>query len=192
MVKRAFDATVVNSPTFTALEGFTGSSSPLRHINLNFNPTANGTIISQNDICVMWGIGNDVSEAYYDIGGKDAADVFLFSRANSGGTATFRCNDATNAGTANTNTIKHYAMSRGNALNYDSYINLVKSNKTIASTGLLNIDMGACCYNNVGTFAGCNKQLRYVFIFKYLTEAQVTIVTNAVETYLDSNEKGLM
>ena len=176
-----FDPTIVNSPGWVAYAGFTGAAT--KYIELNFNPTTNGTLVSQNNICMIWGVGTNVDETTYDVGGNDAA-VYFRHRARSSNFARMYCNDATAKTGANASSIKHYAMSRGVAANYDSYINLVKVNQVVASTGLVNISLLACGVNGNGSKVGCTKQLRYVFIFSYLTQAEVQAVMGIMNTYL--------
>lgn len=183
-----FDPTLVNSPGWVAYAGFTGEAT--KYVELNFNPTANGTLVSKNNICLMWGVGTNVNETAYDVGGNDAA-VYLRHRARASNFARMYCNDATAKTAANASSIAHYAMSRGLAANYDSYINLVKVNQVVASTGLINISLLACGANGNGTKAGCTKQLRYFFLFSYLTQAEVLAVIGIMEAYLDNYGTGL-
>ncbi len=190
-----FDPTLVNAPTWTQYAGFLGAATGTKYVKLNFNPTVNGTLVSQNSICVIIGIGNNVAESNrFDVGGVDAAGVSLiiYSRNTSDRFYT-RCNDA-NASQyiSNTTSIGHHAISRTVSTEYKVYKNQVAPvTKSIASTGLTNIELYACGYNNNGVVVPCNKQLRYVFVFSGLIQAEVQAVIGIMETYLDNYSTGL-
>jgi hypothetical protein len=178
-----FNPSIVSAPAFTAYEGYTGTVSGSKYINLNFNPTTNGTLVGQNNICVIFGIGNDVLENRLDFGALAGGVYFAGSSRYSDN---FRkwVNSGTYKNTANLNGKKHYAISRGVAANFNSYINLVKTNVNDASTGLINSTLYACGYNNGGAIAASNRQMRYCFMFSYLTEAEVQGVIGLTNTLL--------
>jgi len=179
------NATKQGTPAWAKYEGYTGDGGT-NYLKSNFNPTVDGDGIAQNDVCVLWGIGSDGFENKYDINGGAGATPSLSAMSRAAvSTGYFRpyCNDQTIQAIVNTNAIKHYALSRIVAGNYDAYINAAKTNLAISSTGLPNIDI---------TLILGVKQMRYFIISTYLTEAEVTIVRNAMEAYLDSYGKGLM
>ena len=185
-----FDPTLVNAPTWTQYAGFTGASTGTKYVRLNFIPSVNGTLIGQNNICIMWGVGNNIDESRYDVGGASAT-IALVGLSRTGNKFRSFCNDLTSKDNANTNSIAHYALSRGVSTGYDKHINLVKTAITQASVGSVTVELHACGYNFNGVATPCNRQLRYVFVFSYLTDAEVKAVIAIMETYLDNYTTGL-
>lgn len=183
-----FDPTLINSPAWTVYAGFMGDVA--KGVDLNFNPTVNGTLVSQNNICAIIGVGTDLDANLSEFGAYDGAVYFNIKGRRTNNLRT-RCNDATEQTVANVSSLKHITMSRGVAANYDIYLNLVKTNIVRASTGLINKTLYACGFNNNGALVACAKQLRYVFLFSYLTEAEVQGVIAIMEAYLDNYGTGL-
>ena len=175
-----FNSSLLNNPTFTAYQGFLNNSTTTSRIDLNFNPSTNGIGISQNNICVIMGLGTDLDEVSYDL--YSGATYIIRLRSRSANNTRSYINSSGYGTNANTNSIKHYAISRGNSANYDLYFNLTKATNTLVSTGLCNVSL----------YTGGNKQTRYVSLWSYLTEAEITIVINAIETCLDSLGTGLI
>jgi hypothetical protein len=189
-----FDATLVATPAFTAYEGFkadpAGSGSYLR---TGFNPTVNGTLVSQNSICLIYGLGDEADYIQSSFGALDGS-VYCRIREKSSNSARFYGPNSTGVSdVANTSSIKHYAVSRGSATAYDRYINKVKVTVNNNSVSLVNNEIGIGAYGTApDTFAASTHQVRYAFLFSYLTEAEVFAVIDLVEAYLDSYGKGLM
>ena len=184
--------TNVNGCAWDAYNGFTGQYAGGKYINLNFNPTVDGTIIGQNNICLIWGVGNDLAENYMDIGACDGTQYLAAYCRTAGGNANWRCNSSGSNNTVNANAIKHYAMSRNNSANFDSYLNLVKTNITRTSTGLVSKTLYACGHNNNDSAIASNKQLRYATIGSHLAEGEVQSAMTDEETYLDNYGTGLI
>jgi hypothetical protein len=188
------------NPTWTIYEGFTGGTRGERYnlINLNFNPSTDGTLVGQDNICVIIGVGSDIDTIYgadADFGGSSADDVSCLeinSRYYDQGY--FKANDATgNPVLYNTNGKKHYAISRGNGANYDAYINLVKTTITQASTGLVDAVLSACGSNYRNFWnQSSGRQVRYVLVFSHLIEAEALDVIGIMEAYLANYGKNLI
>jgi hypothetical protein len=177
-----FNPTLVNNPVFTAYEGFTGDSVNTRYIRSNFIPSVDGTIIGQDNICVIIGVGTDLEpvnwQNAYDFG---AGNLLIASRY--AGNTEFFCNSAA-ATVANTYGKKYFGMSRNNAVSFDSYQNLVETNCVKTSATLTNLEIYVCAINIGGTAYICNRQLRFAFLFSYLTEAEITGTMGIMNTYL--------
>lgn len=187
-----FNPTAVNNPTWAQYEGYTADIAATRYLRSNFRLGVDDTIIGVNDICGIIGIGSNVAVDSWVFGCRSNATGWfnIFLRAAD---VRYRCNDLTYVDIANANKKKHYAISRGNAGNYDSYINLTRTNNVIASTGYPapwnEIWIGAS--NEAGpTYS--SQQIRYAWISSYLTEAEVGTVINAIETCLDALGTGLI
>jgi hypothetical protein len=186
-----FDPTLTNSPTWTIYAGFTGAVTGSKYVRLNFIPSSDGTLIGRDNICLIIGVGNDLAETLVDVGVYDGTQSLAIISRSATGNANYNCNTATATNAANANGKKHFAVSRGLAANYDSYQNLVKTNIVRASTALVTKTLYACARNNNGAVAVSNRQLRYVFLFSYLTEVEVDAVIGIMETYLDNYGTGL-
>lgn len=186
-----FNPSETNAPTWTQYEGFTGESAGSKYIKLNFIPSSDGTLIGTDNICVIIGVGNDVSESLMDVGVYDGTQSLAIISRSATNNANFNCNSATATNAANANGKKHFAVSRGVGANYDSYQNLVKTNIVRASTALVTKTLYACGRNNNGSAAASNRQLRYVFLFSYLTEAEVNAVIGLTNTLLAAHGKNL-
>ncbi len=186
-----FNPSKSGSPAWEAYKGYTGSSG--NFIKNNFIPSTNGTLIGQDNICTIIGLGTDLSDNKPDFGVRDGSTVSLLLWANypAYGLIT-RCNSTSEQYLTNTNSIKHYTMSRNNSTNYDRYVNLSKVNLTSASTGLPSKELYTCALNDNGSASSGSRQVRYVFVFSYLTEAEVTGVINLTEAYLDNYGAGLI
>jgi hypothetical protein len=142
----------------------------------------------------MWGVGTDSADDNSDVGviSTGVASLFAISR-HSSGSFFGRCNSNTSKSVTNANSIKHYAISRGGAASYDRYFNLTKTTISDASTGLPIHEMYGCGRNTDGTSVSRNnRQLRYIFLFSYLSESEVQAVMNITEAYLDNYGKGLL
>jgi hypothetical protein len=191
----AHNPTLVNAPTFTAYSGFKGIVAGNRYGRLHFIPSTDATVIGQDNICMMVGVGDDVTEDSYDVGVTDLASNNLFIISKWGGTTAYYCaNNSGLQGIANANSKKHYAISRTAGAGYDSYIQAAKSAIVRASTGLPDKELFFCCFNNgVGAPTSISTRgIRYVFLFSYLTEAEIAGVRTLTEAYLDNYGTGLI
>lgn len=186
-----FDPTVYGSPVFTQYGGYTGGAG---WVELNFIPSTNGTLIGQNNICVMIGVADDVAENANDFGAAGASyagGLFIQSR-NASNLMSSRCNNLNSTTKANASSIAHYAISRNSSTSYDYYINSTKYTATVTSDALCAKTLVACGFNYNGSVTMNTKRIPYVFLFSYLTETEITGVRTIMETYLDSYSKGLI
>ena len=85
------------------------------------------------------------------------------------------------ANRANTNSAKYFAMSRTASTKFDSYINLTKT-ELWRDTDALPSNSLFACGSDPGTINA--KTLRFVFLFSYLTEAEVLDVIDITNDYL--------
>jgi len=184
-----FNPSLVLAPAWVQYEGYTGAAG--NYINLNFNCATQGTIIGQNNICLLIGVGNNVSEVRYDVGAIDAAKGLYIRSKHTTNISVFSCNSGL-VTDPNTNGKKHFGVSRTVGANFDSYQNKVRVNKAAASVGLVNMEMYACAYNNNGVPQNSTRQLRYAMLFSYLAEAEVFAVIDIMEAYLDNYGTGLI
>ena len=65
------------------------------------------------------------------------------------------------------------------------------TNTNINSTGVKNGNMYILCYNNYTKYFS-TKQLSFVYVGRSLNQEEVTILTDAFKSYMDSNGKGVI
>jgi len=172
----------INSPVFTKYEGWAGKSTGL--IKLNYNPSVSKVKVGQNNICLLIGVGGNLSTATDDVGGYDASNNRLGLRARLGANAYFKCNNTVVKSIANSFGVKYYGVSRNNASTYDAYLNKAKTVVTAASSALPNVDLYACGSNENGTIKVSGNPLRFVFKFSYLTQAEIEDVWDITDELL--------
>ena len=140
-------------------------------------------------------MGNDINETQNCFGGSGTAidlpnTSIQFSPRN-GGVFYCACN-TTWTSTANANSKKHFALSKNNGANFDSYQNLVKTNIIKASAGFCHKELLICGLTLGAGIQVSNNQLRYAFLFSYLTETEVQGIINLTEALLDTLGTGLI
>jgi|GEM_PF-4932345 hypothetical protein len=189
-----FDPTEVNTPVFDAYEGFKGVSATNSCLKLNFNPSTQATKVGQDDACAIIGVGDDLDEENAVDFGSTRFRINA-KKTSVNGYETSLSEFYTN-GNWNSNTKKHYAISRNNGANYDIYINRSKFNVEHATNTVssgLGTDMYACAFGYLGSPSNYNnKHLRYAIVCSYLTPAEVRAVMDIMEEYLQAVGTGLV
>ncbi len=182
----------INTPAFVAYEGYKGSTATSSCIDALFQANIHAAVSSQNSICMITGVGDNMSEDIEDVGVKDANNMwlsvgskFVDGYSYHGACAGTRDTVASSPGKA------HFAVSRGSATHIDCYQNLTKTTKARNSAAFIVRKIFACGYNNNNIPVPNNKTIRYLFLFSYLTETEVQGVINITEEYLQSVGTGL-
>ena len=118
-----FDATAVNSPTFTVDEGFNGNGTT-SEIDSGFNPSTAGGGFTQNSAHIgIWSLTDLAASSHPDMGTDNAsANIYINSRAPAN-QAAFLVNTATNLLIPSTNSAAHFVGSRTGATTVAGYIN---------------------------------------------------------------------
>lgn len=186
-----FNPSAVNAPAWAQYQGYTGDSVNVRYVRSNFIPSSDGTLIGQDNICAIIGVGIDQTTGNYSFG-VYASSKFCIKARSAANQSLFYCNDGTQKTSVNTNGKKYYTISRGASNNYDSYISLEKTNRVVDSIGLPNYGLLSCGYSSYGTPQPSGDQFRFALLSSYLTESEVTNTINAIETCLDALGTGLM
>ncbi len=183
-----YNPSSVGEARFEAYAGIRGTGNPVSCINLNYTPSTDAVLTSQNNFCAIIGIGSDSQSSYMDFGSNTtsptASGIFLTGRHPTGDLAYYRMNNNTSTPLGDTNSIKYLAASRGSVATYDIYLNKSKTIVTSNSTGFTNQMLYVCGYNNNGTIRSTDKRIRFAFIFSYLTEAEINDVIDVMEKYL--------
>jgi hypothetical protein len=179
-----------NSPTFTSLEGFTGNGSSM-FLQTGFSPKG-ATNYAQDDACFGIYVRTNVDEAKDDCGMNFSGGAYI--RTRDSGNATLQINSSTSTTTANTDSRGMFTGVRADSANHILYINKVADQQAAASVALVDgIMIVLASANSAGTAQNLSsKQISFFFAGKALSAAKVTILTDAIETYMDSNGKGVI
>ena len=187
-----FDPAPVNAPAFTAYEGYQGNAAGGKCVRLHFNPTTDGTLVAQDNICAIIGIGDSVDENLYDFGGGAGASCYFLLKSKNGVTAATFCNNTTEGNTVAANIKNIYGMSRGAGASFNHLVGLKYSNIATASTALVNFELYACGWNSNGTITPNNRQTRFAGVFSYLTKIEMRKLVGIIEEYLDNYNKRIL
>lgn len=189
-VKRAHDGTAVNSPTFTALEGFAGDGLT-SYLNSNYNPTTHRVNYSQNSASV--GIYKRAGTSL--IAGtnnfiNNSNNVLIQSTGSYVKINRFSWWVAT--GGSDLNGIHILTRTASNNENY--YQNGTKYSVTANSlTGVpnLNLFIGAAD-SGAGAISFSVGQASLFFAGKLVTDANESVIRTAFEAYMDANGRGVI
>jgi len=202
LVKRSHDATKVNSPAFTAWEGFTGNGSD-NCINTNWNGrTSDAVVYTLNS--ASFGIyyrTNTVGTAYESNGcysttaDGGTANRIRIDRDNNYSNSYYCAVNGTYATASSTDRLNGmYIASRTASNVVKLYVNnIAKVNATTASTKIPNQNVHVLALlTNGGSLALYeNDQISLAFLGKGLSAAEERKVTNCFEYYMILNDKGL-
>lgn len=198
LVKRAHDATAVNSPQFTALEGFTGNGIS-SYLNLNYNPSAHSIRFTLNNNAIGVYSRSDTNNSSAACGGYDEANsCYLILRNQDRFQARINNPDSTRLDQATLDSLGMHIGTRNSNLvsSYRGYKNKTTLSNTTGvsnTTTLLNLNMYSLGFNNQGNIASATaRQQSFEFWGRYISEAERNIIVDAFETYMDSNGKGVI
>lgn len=192
LVKRSFDCTKINSPSFTQYEGYSGDAN-VKCITTNFTPSTNAVAASQDNN--GFGVYIRTSRAYSGLkrhgaySGSTYTYVYPLATASSA--------RSTNNGSS-TNSSYSTSVSRGltSSLRYGSDGFYTARNKSIGtmlssvSTGMVAVKMWYMAANGLGTYD--EAQIAWGWYGKALSQAELNVLFDAVETYLDARGKGVV
>lgn len=177
----SYNPTIYHSAVFTAYKGYIGNSAGAKLIFTNFVPSTNGTgFLGQDDMCVIIGQNDEVTENFRDFGSQTSAYTTL-SAKRTGNLFEVGLNSATYVQRGMSVYSKRYmAMSRLNATQVDTYLDCVKSTIALNSSALSSDFQQGSGYGG----AGNNKTTSFILIFKGLTESEVKGVIKICDKYL--------
>jgi len=201
LVKNANHSTAINSPIFTQFEGFTGNASDM-YINTNYTPSTEAVNLTLNSGAfgvysrkeVALGtksvFGGD-SGSLISIGLQSKVSATIMRYVVNGGRLNNSAGNSTVTETVNTGM---HIVSRVASTSVNYYRNKVKySMFTSTSVGLYNAKLFILASSLATTpLAFTDEQVSFVFVSKGLTQSQIDTVTNAIETYMDANGKGII
>lgn len=191
-VKEWTNATAYNDPTFTALEGFTGDGSTT-YIDCNWNPTtANKFSLTSASGGVY--IRNDVAENKYVFGVWDGVNGFNLSPQWSDNNSYFRANSS-GSGTGTPGSSQGlFIVNKLVSADNDLYRNGSRiADDSDVGTSVVDYNMYVLAQNGSGSpLQEATNQVSLFFCGQGLSSTEISDITNAVETYMDSNGKGVI
>jgi hypothetical protein len=179
-------ASLVNTPSFTSNEGFTGNGTNAA-INLNYNPRADGLNYAVGDGCIAIFSGTSA-----------AADVVYLGAATSGGFETVMIQPAfsgtTMASRFNSNDVAtwdhgqdadgFFALNQPVTGEWDMYANNSNTNTVTATSDAPDEDIHVFAFNVGGTLQNfAASQVRLVWIGDALSATQIRALENIFNWY---------
>lgn len=196
MVKRAHDATAVNSPTFTPYEGWQGDGIS-SYIDTNYNPSTQADNYALDDCA--FGVYCRTARAADDnkyhgvVLGSNYTQIMLH-RATSNSVRGW-VNTAVSAGTVDhtvSNTLGMSIIGRSAANSCYASRNKSISSGTGVSNGIPNDYIYLLARNAGGARGFDNVQISFAFAGKYLDSTSVGYLTDDFEALMDANGKGVI
>jgi len=183
LAKNAHHLSITGSPAFTQYEGWTGTVAAGNYLSSDYQPSINAVRYGLNDCAI--GMYNRTAGATSIYGGYMLWGASA-SMINSDPTYYSRCqvND-TSYGTANiSNAVGMRVTTRQSA---GSFFHNVNGSELQVSRSAVNLP-------NIAEYIGnqSNSQVAFVFASKGCSKAQITVIINAVEAYMDANGKGVL
>lgn len=190
LIKRSHDATAVNSPTFTAWEGYTGNGST-QYLNTNYNPNTQGVRFVQNSASLgvysrtnqvsnsieMGLVNSGIGETQINLSIRYTGDK-LYGRINTANADYSEYNNADSRG--------FFALSRTGSTEFNVYKNGAGvETQASTSTAIYSGNMFILAQNNGGNpnlFS--NKQIAFAFIGAGLDATEVRKVYNCIQAYM--------
>ncbi len=190
------NAIIINAPVFVAFEGFNGDGAT-KYINTNYNPNTEGVNYTLDDggfsIYSRTARGQHNSEWDYGIGIAPNYIGATFRRSTE--EVAVYANSATPFGTiANSSTLGLFTLQRNSNTEIQAFRNKANlGTDTHNSTAIPNGDLAICCFVINGT-PGNYSTIQYSMfaVHSKFTQTNVDDQTDAFETYMISNGKGVI
>jgi len=188
------DASAVSSPSWTSLEGYTGDG-VADYINTNFVPSTEGVNYATNDASAFMYIRNNVAEDMFDMSVIGSGDNKLICRARGSADQIFYGLNQTSGNTqtnADSRGLFYYERTASNST--EGFRNNVSlGTDATASSGRPNLAVYVLAQNNNGSPGSYSThQISIAGLGGSLTSGQRLTLMNAIETYMDSNSKGVI
>ena len=188
------DATIVNAPAFVAFEGFTGDGAT-SYINYNWNPS-DGTLFVQDSLCIAKYIRNNIQHTTYMFGSYNTGgpNLITLGPRNGSDNATVRIGTTSTATGGNADSRGIFHAIRASSASQQYYRNNSQiATDTDISSNVATLDFFGLGLNvNGGLNSPSLHQLSYAAFGEALDNTERGADQNAVETYMDSNGKGVI
>lgn len=194
IVKDSHHATLVGPPLFTQYEGFAGNGIS-DVISSNYNPFSDTDNFLQNDAAIgAYSRTNNV-EGGSLFGARSAAAQLQIRPRYQENSSAMMLNDTTFSTVTQNDSSGLHSISRIGASK--TYYHNTNSGitKSVASTALPNgnlILLAALSSDGITPSNLTTRQLAFFFVSKGITQSENDIIFNAIESYLDSNNKGVV
>ena len=194
LVKRLHDATAVNTPTFTALEGFLGDGAT-NYINTNYNPKTEGSnlVLNSASFGIYSRTDRDASTSkMHGVSGITESIHIIPLRA--AGSPRVYCNDNTLSNISATGTLGMTTTMRSNVTTKHGARNKTITNFAVNSVAIPDGNIYLLARNIIGTGVNNydNIQLSFAFTGRNLIQAELNTLFDAFEAYMDANGKGVI
>lgn len=182
----------VPNPVFVALEGFTSDGSN-GYINCNWNTNTDSVNFQQNGCSLGAYSRTNLNQGGYLLGSRNGPLTILNPR-NATSNYQIYVNTGTVDAAANADSTGLFIANRDAANNQDGYRNgVLVVNGVQVSTGVPNANLYVLCYNSSGSPTSfTTRQVSFAFAGASLDANDRTNLQNAIETYMDSNGKGVI
>lgn len=201
IVKDAHHLTLINSPLWTQFEGFKGNGSSMA-ISTNYDPGTNGVNVSRDSLAIGIYARTTTIGAYVISGVVDnnSNEISITPRLNydTVGRMYIRINQKTYTYKPSSGDVKGMLIASRTAPNsIGGYLNGVDLNFTGSSepsTGLsTGYNLFFLCASIRNTRSSYSPdQIAFAFVSRGLNLADTSLITQAVEAYMDSNGKGVI
>lgn len=194
IVKRAHDGVAYGSPTFAALEGYTGGMEN-KYIDTNYNGNSQASAMSVNSASIGSYCRTNVLEAGYSIGAYDGQNVFITSINNRNDTN--EMNVLVNQGgsfsspPSNSDSRGMIIVSKTGSGVSEIYKNGSSiGTRTSSTDGIPNSNIFVLSRNTNGrSKTPTTRQVSFAFEGKGLTSGEVAIIYNKFQAYMTANGK---
>lgn len=197
LVKRLHDITAVGSPTWTALEGHTGATG--KYLDTNYNPSTQGSKYTLNNCSLGVYSRTDANGLYSDIGSRTSTSDYTVILSRYSGASVMRLHNPVNpsvtdaeADSLGMSIACRNAASQTGLFGYHNKTSLTIINSG-NTTNIPNCNIFIGARNNNGTPEQESiRQLSFAFAGRYFSEAEVGVIVDAFEAYMDANGKGVI
>lgn len=177
-----FNLSLVNSPTFTADQGYAGNGTNA-YLSTGFNPTVGSPKFTVASATLgVWSRTNATNAAYYDIGNAIGSSSAVNPRSTSGSTMRGQMTGGTlkNWG-SNPSSVGHFALSRTASNLVTSYVNGSSTGTDTVAGASFTSDT----YTILKAFSNYSpRQIACAHIGGGLNSTEVAALYNAINTYL--------
>jgi len=198
LVKRSHDATAVNSPTFTAYEGFV-SNGTTSYIKTNYTVSTDGINFTLNSASIGAYSRTNNKGLLIPIGARTLSNTgrnYFYVHSDNKYYATVN-QTATEVGEIITRADGMMVVSRVNSTEFKRYIknstDNVSATTSVVSTQVPEVQFYLLALNTAnvpGLY--CTNQISFAFIGGGLTVTEARQVTNCIEYYMDALGKGVI
>lgn len=180
LVKRAHDATAVNSPVFTQFEGFKGNRAGGAYIDLNYNPTTDAVNVKLNDASYgVYTMQNPAEGDEIEMGDVNSRTIIYskvtgaqYYRVNTNGYSNAVVDDRVGLSVAVRRNNTNQALYRNNV----QLIDAAFGSETLP--GAMRLLTATTQYSN--------NQISIAFAGRAFTDGELTVIWNAISDYLNT------